>query len=118
MKNYLIIFSHSPYINSESLEGFELALALAAFEQNVSLLFMGDGVLQLLPNQNPELINQKNFTKAFAGLDLFEINPLYIEQDAANTYGITKLMPQLESNLVDVHKINSIIAAHDFVINI
>ena len=59
-KQLLVVVRHSPYGSSLARASLDVALAAAAFEQPVKLLFMGDGVLQLLPGQDSQAIGQKN----------------------------------------------------------
>ena len=53
-KSLLLLIRHSPYGSSLARASIDVALAAAAFDQAVSLLFVGDGVLQLLPEQRTE----------------------------------------------------------------
>jgi tRNA 2-thiouridine synthesizing protein C len=116
MKKYLIIMQHSPYESSLALEGLELALAIAAFNQEVSLLFMGPGVLQLTSNQNPDPLVHKEFTKAYTGLSLFGINDVYACQDSLAAYGNPDLM--LQPQVADEIKITELLKEHDIVLNV
>jgi tRNA 2-thiouridine synthesizing protein C len=53
-KRLLVIMRHSPYGSSIARASIDTVLAMAVFEQPVSLLFAGDGALQLLPGQDCE----------------------------------------------------------------
>jgi tRNA 2-thiouridine synthesizing protein C len=59
-KSILIVLRHSPYGSSLAKASLDVAFAHAAFEQSVDLLFLGDGVLQLLPEQDSQLLGMKN----------------------------------------------------------
>lgn len=116
MKKYLIIMQQDPTVNSLALEGFEFALALSAFEQNVSLLFKGAGIQQLLRNQDPDKIILKDFTKAYAGLSLFGIEDVYVEQASMQDYANADLL--IQPQVVDADKIKDLVAQHEIVISI
>lgn len=112
MKKYLIIMQQDPYANSLALEGLEFALALCAFNQQVSLLFQGPGIVQLLKQQDPKKIVAKDFTKVYAGLNLFGIDTIYVDQTSMQLYKPTDLvvLPQIMneeqiSNLINQHEI-------------
>lgn len=81
MIHYLIHQQTAPYVSSLGLEKQELAFALAALGQKVDLLFSGDGVLQLLAQSANAYA--KDFTKAYQGLDLFDINAVYVHKQSA-----------------------------------
>ena len=51
----------SPYGTIYALESLEVVLITAAFDQDVSLAFLDDGVFQLTKNQNTDGIGMKNF---------------------------------------------------------
>jgi sulfur relay (sulfurtransferase) DsrF/TusC family protein len=55
-----------------------VVLVAAAFDQDVSLSFIDDGVYQLVEGQNPEGIGMKNFSKTF--------HAQYIQSNPPNTY--------------------------------
>lgn len=50
----LIIFRHAPYGTSFTGEGVRVLSSLAAFNVNVQVLFMDDGIFGLLKGQNTE----------------------------------------------------------------
>jgi tRNA 2-thiouridine synthesizing protein C len=118
MKKYLIILKQAPYINSLSLEALELSMALAAFDQPLTLLFMGSAVLQLLNQQQPEYILHKDFTKAFAGLDLFEINQVYLELDAVELFGLDSNRLSIYPAPLAAKQIAELISQHDIILTI
>lgn len=118
MKSYLIILRTAPYADSNNAEAIELAMALAAFEQPVNLLFTDAAVLQLIAGQDATLLNQKNYTKAFAGLELFDIKTAFINKDALQQYGNPKLMDLPNAKFIAKTEIQQIISQHDYVIGI
>ena len=69
-----MVVRHSPYGSSLARASLDVALAAAAFEQPVKLLFMGDGVLQLLPEQDSRAIGQKNIGRLLSSLPLYDID--------------------------------------------
>lgn len=59
------------------LEPLELALAMAAFEHDISLVFLDQGLSWLYPEQNARAASGKSPSKMLASLALFNINQLY-----------------------------------------
>ncbi len=76
-KKLLFRLSKPPYGRSHAREAIDALLAAAAFEQDVSVLFVGDGLYQLLKNQQPNAIDQKNFTASFGLFNLYGISRIY-----------------------------------------
>ncbi len=70
-------------------EALDLAMVTAAFGQSVALLFEGKGVLQLLPDQQPEAVGVKHYAKALQALALYDINDVYLCEASAEQYGVS-----------------------------
>ncbi|MGD9585160.1 MAG: DsrE family protein [Lysobacterales bacterium] len=51
MSRILVVFASSAQRGGRTRDGLELALALLAFEHEVGVLFIGDGVGMLVPDQ-------------------------------------------------------------------
>ncbi len=79
----LAIIRHTPYGNSLARTAIDVSLANAAFDQPVELLFMGDGVLQLLPAQDTTALGRKNLARLLASLPLYGIEQVYADAEAA-----------------------------------
>lgn len=88
MKNLLAICSHAPYGSILAKEGLDAILAAGVYEQNLSVLFIDDGVFQLLPHQDSSQIQQKNLGSALTALPLFGIETIYIEQESLDERGL------------------------------
>ena len=84
----LFIFSHTPYGSSTAKEGLEAALAAGAFDQDVSILFIGDGVWQLTQSQDTSASNRKNHQKMAQALPVFGIEHIYVDQDSLTERGL------------------------------
>ncbi len=81
-KRFLLVCRTAPYGAARAREALDMALAAAAFDQDVGLLFLGDGVWQLVRGQNPEAIGQKAFDKQLGSLPLYSIDRLYVDAQA------------------------------------
>jgi tRNA 2-thiouridine synthesizing protein C len=79
-KKTLLILRRAPYGDSLGRAALDVALASAAFEQDISVLFMDDGVWQLLPEQEASAINHKSAQRTLASFGLYDINTFYVEK--------------------------------------
>lgn len=116
MKKYLLIMQSNPYANSKCLEGLEFAFAITAFSQHVTLIFKDDGVLQIFKDQEVDKLIGKDFTKAYAGLDLFEINEVYTDATSLQKYAKNELL--LTPKIINADEIATLISQHDVVLRI
>ena len=94
-KKFLYINRKAPYGTIYALESLEVVLIGAAFEQEVALAFLDDGVFQLLEGQDTAGIGMKNFSKTYRALGDFEVRKLYVERESLEERGLsqTDLMP-------------------------
>ncbi|MGK0440424.1 MAG: tRNA 2-thiouridine synthesizing protein C [Pseudohongiellaceae bacterium] len=81
-KKILIHCRQSPYGNSLSREAIDIALASAAFDQDICLLFSSDGVFQLNSQQASESLESKNHGKAVSALPLYGVDHIYVCSDS------------------------------------
>jgi tRNA 2-thiouridine synthesizing protein C len=94
-KKFLYINRKAPYGTIYALESLEVVLIGAAFEQDVSLAFLDDGVFELIDGQDTAGIGMKNFSKTYRALGDFEVRKLYVERESLEERGLSQadLMP-------------------------
>lgn len=94
-KKFMYLNRKAPYGTIYALESLEVVLIGAAFEQDVSLAFVDDGVYQLMKNQDTKGIGMKNFSPTYSALGDYEVNKLYVEKESLEKRGLTvdDLMP-------------------------
>ena len=88
-KKFLYINRKAPYGTIYALELLEVVLIGAAFEQDVSLAFIDDGVFQLMAGQDTAGVGMKNFSRTYKALGDFEIKKLYVERELLEARGLT-----------------------------
>ncbi|OOF67998.1 sulfurtransferase complex subunit TusC [Rodentibacter caecimuris] len=78
------VFRSPPHGTSVSREALDALLAAAAFcdEREIGIFFIDDGVFNLLKGQKTDFILQKDFSRAFKLLDLYEIKQRFICNDS------------------------------------
>lgn len=79
MHDILIIIHSPPYGSSRAKEGLDYALTCSAYDQNIALLFCGDGLHCLNPQQNSAAIKQKNFAKQLNALEMYGIEDVFTD---------------------------------------
>ncbi len=89
-KKFMYINRRAPYGTIYALEGLEVALIGAAFEQDVSMVFLDDGVFQLKKGQNTEESGMKNFSPTYRALEMYDVEKLYVEKESMEQRGLTE----------------------------
>ncbi|MGD8498049.1 MAG: sulfurtransferase complex subunit TusC [Chromatiales bacterium] len=94
-KKFMYVNRKAPYGTIYALESLEVVLIGAAFEQDVSLAFIDDGVYQIARNQETDEIGVKNFSPTYKALGDYDVRKLYVEQESLEARGLTvdDLMP-------------------------
>jgi len=77
-KSVAIINSRAPFSSPAGKDALDLALIFGSYEQDVALFFQGDGVYQLIPDQEPALIGQKDYLKTFAAFEFYDIEQVFV----------------------------------------
>lgn len=94
-KKFLYVNRKAPHGTIYALESLEVVLIGAAFEQEVTLAFVDDGVYQLLRHQDTGAIGTKNFSPTYRALGDYDINRIFVERESLEKRGLGKddLMP-------------------------
>ncbi len=90
VRKFLFVNRKAPYGTVYALEGLEVVLITAAFDQDVSLAFLDDGVYQLVKGQNTKAIETKNFSPTYRALEDYDIDKLYVERESLESRGLTE----------------------------
>ena len=79
----------APHGTVYAQESLEVVLVGAAFDQDVCLAFVDDGVYQLLGGQDPTGIGTKNFAAAYRALGDYDVTRLYVERESLQERGLS-----------------------------
>ena len=89
VKKFLYVNRKAPYGTIYALESLEVVLIGAAFDQEVSLAFLDDGVFQITSGQDTDGIGMKNFSKTYTALGDYEVTKIYVEKESLEERGLT-----------------------------
>ena len=87
-KSLLIISRQAPWSGPGAKEALDIVLAGGAFDLPIGLLFLDDGIFQLLANQNAAAIEQKNLSANLQALTMFGVDDLYACNHSLSERGI------------------------------
>jgi len=95
IKKFMYINRRAPYGTIYAWEALEVVLIGAAFDQDVSLAFIDDGVYQLVKGQDTSEVDMKNFSPTYQALGDYDVTKLYVEKESLEERGLTldDLMP-------------------------
>lgn len=89
IKKFMYVNRRAPYGTIYAWESLEVVLIGAAFDQDVSLAFIGDGVFQLAANQDTANSGFKNFSPTYAALGDYGVTKIYVERESLEERGLS-----------------------------
>ena len=107
-KKLLFISRKAPYGCAAAKECLDALLAASAYQQDIGLLFMGDGVFQLKKDQQPESGRQKNISATLSVLPMYDVEDIYLQASALAERGLTVkdlVMPVKALNNNEIHEL-------------
>ncbi|MCW8092388.1 sulfurtransferase complex subunit TusC [Alteromonas sp. ASW11-130] len=94
MSTILIRMTKPPYGSSDAHEGLDFAISATNYGHDVQLLFEGNGVYQLLHNQQPDSLS--NHAKRLNALPFYDIEACFVCETSIHSFNI------LPSNLISL----------------
>jgi tRNA 2-thiouridine synthesizing protein C len=117
VKRFMYVNRRAPYGTIFALECLEVVLISAAFEQDVTLAFLDDGVYQLKKSQDTTGIGMKNFSNTYRALDDYEVEKIYVEKESLEARGLTEDDLIIPVQVVSTEKLRDIMAQQEVVIS-
>ena len=90
VKKFLYLNRKAPYGTIYAWESLEVVLIGAAFDQEVRVMFVDDGVYQLTKGQDTAGIGMKNFSPTYRTLGDYEVKSIYVDKDSLESRGLTQ----------------------------
>jgi tRNA 2-thiouridine synthesizing protein C len=117
VKRFMYVNRRAPYGTIYALECLEVVLIAAAFDQDVSVVFLDDGVCQLKKNQDTTGIGMKNFSKTYGALDDYDVEKIYVEKESLDARGLTADDLVIPVEVLTADELREVMAQQDVVIS-
>lgn len=104
-----IMISRSSLVGADFKEAIDLGLVCAAFDQQVNLIFVDDGINNLIQGQTASKLNDKNHVDIIKGLEFFDIDNIYLDKESLDNTSLKMddLVPSVELiTSTDINKLN------------
>ena len=116
-KKFMFVNRTAPYGSVYALESLEVVLITAAFDQDVSLVFVEDGVYQLKRGQQTKGIETKNFSPAYRALEGYDVEKLYVEAESLAARGLTAADLLVDVTVLSSPELGALMAEQDVVLS-
>ncbi|MHB1093828.1 MAG: sulfurtransferase complex subunit TusC [Burkholderiales bacterium] len=117
VKKFMFLNRKAPHGTVYALEGLEVVLITAAFDQDVSMVFTDDGIYQLKKGIDTKGIEVKDFSKTYRALDGYDIEKLYVDQGSLDARGLTEDDLIVDVTVLSVDEMANLMAEQDVVIS-
>lgn len=101
MKKIGFIFSSSPHGRASGREGLDAVLATSNFTEDLALFFIGDGVMQLIEGQNPDLILCRDYISTFKMLSLCGVEKIYVCKTSLLERGLREVALIIKAKIIE-----------------
>ncbi len=113
----MLVNRKAPYGSIYALESLEVVLIAAAFEQDVSLAFVDDGVYQLKKGMQTKAIATKNFSPTYRALEDYDVDKLYVEAGSLAARGLDPEDLITEVKVIDSAELAALMEQQDVVLS-
>ena len=113
----MFVNRRAPYGTVYALESLEVVLITATLDQDVSLVFLDDGVYELVKGQNTKGIGVKNFSPSYRALEGYDVEKLYVERASLEVRGLTESDLLVPVEMLDSAQMAALMAEQDVVLS-
>ena len=117
IKKVMFVNRKAPYGTIYALESLEVVLITATFDQDVSLVFLDDGVYELLKGQNTKAVGIKNFSPTYRALDGYDVEKLYVERESLEARGLSEDQLLVDVEILSSAQMGELMAQQDVVLS-
>ena len=117
VKKFMFVNRKAPYGTIYALESLEVVLIAATFDQDVSLVFLDDGVYELVKGQDTKGIGIKNHSKTYRALDGYDVEKLYVERESMDARGLSEDDLLVDVEVLSTAEMAALMAEQDVVLS-
>ena len=112
-RRVLFLITHAPHRGAVAAETLDELLIGAAFEQHVSVLFIGDGAYQLVDGGDPA----SSAARGYKALPTYDVSEVFVERAALKQRGLDSRRFVIEARPLARSDIQRLVAAQDVVVS-
>ena len=112
MSSLTYLFRTAPHGCASGREGVDALLAASAYCENVRVIFIGDGVYQLLASQQPKY-TQQDYAPMFKLFELYDIEQVFVCRDSLAERGVQQADLVIDAQRLDAEGIKFQIQSSD-----
>ena len=116
VKKMMHVVRTAPHGTIYTYEGLEMVLIMAAYDQEISMAFIGDGVFSLKKDQDTTELQIKGFMKTLGVLDDYDVEDIYVDKKSLEERGLTEEDLFIPVQVLDAAAIGKVMAEQDVIL--
>lgn len=116
-KKFMLVNRRAPHGTIYAFEALEVVLIAATFDQDVSLVFLDDGVYALAKGQKTTGVEMKNFAPMYRALEDYDVNKLYVERESLEKRGLDAAALLVPVEVLDAKQLGELMTQQDVVLS-
>lgn len=116
-KKFLYVNRKAPYGTIYALESLEVVLLAPAFNQEVSLVFLDDGVFQIKKAQDTQGVGMKNFSPTYRALHDYGVKNIYVEKASLTQRGLNEDDLLVPVQLLNTQQLSDLMEQQDVILS-
>ena len=116
VKKIMHVMRQAPHGTIYTYEGLEMILVMAAYDQDISVAFIDDGVYALKKGQDTEGIEIKGFAKTFGALEGYDVEKVYAEKESLESRGLSEDDLVIPVEILSSAEISELMDAQDVIV--
>ena len=112
-KKMMFIMQKPPHGAIYPYEGLEFILISGAYEQDLSLLFIGDGIFALKKEQDTSELGIKGFVNTWRTLEGYDIEKIFVDKKSLEQRGLTTDDLIIDVEVIDDNAANKLMNEQD-----
>lgn len=117
VKKIMHVLRRAPHGTIYTYEGLEMILIMAAFEQDISVAFISDGVFALIKDQRTDQLGIKSFVNTFKALEGYDVEKLYVDRESMEERGLRPGDFVVEVEVLPSQELGKLMKTQDIVIH-
>jgi len=117
VKRIMHVLHRAPHGTIYTYEGLEMILIMAAFEQDISVAFIGDGVFALIKDQRTDQLGIKSYVNTFKALEGYDVEKLYVDRESIEERGLSPSDFIVEVEVLPSQELGRLMKSQDIVIH-
>ncbi len=112
-RRFLFLVRHPPLAGARARETLDLIYTVAAFDQPVTVLFLDDGVLQLVGPRSGHPSNGVVGVSMLKAMDCYDIRAILADEESLQVRGLMPLDLAIDAELIAPARIRTLLGQHD-----